>query len=75
MPAKKFIIKDRGILAKGKFADIVVFNPETVIDKATFSDPHQYPEGIDTVIVNGKIVVQKGEHTGNLPGNVLRRVS
>jgi N-acyl-D-amino-acid deacylase len=43
----------------------------TVIDKATFADPHQYPEGIAYVIVNGEIVLDKGEHTGALPGRVL----
>lgn len=73
MAAEKFHIKDRGVLAEGKYADVVLFNPKTVIDKATFSNPHQYPEGIDYVIVNGRTVIEKGEHTGELPGMVLRR--
>ena len=72
MPAEKFKIKDRGLLADGKFADIVVFDPNTVIDKATFTNPHQYPEGIDYVIVNGRIVVGGGLHSGKHPGKVLR---
>jgi N-acyl-D-aspartate/D-glutamate deacylase len=53
-------------------ADIVIFDKEKITDKATFSEPHQYPEGIHFVIVNGKIVIEKGEHTGVLPGQILR---
>ncbi len=74
LPADKFGLKDHGVLAEGKYADVVLFNPETVIDKATFANPHQYPEGIDYVIVNGRIVIEKGEHSGVLPGKVLRKV-
>ena len=74
MAADKFQLRDRGALAQGKVADIVLFDPKTVIDKATFSNPHQYPEGIDTVIVNGRVVIEKEEHTGKLPGKVLRKV-
>jgi len=71
-PAQKLCLRDRGILREGMWADVVVFNPKTVIDKATYEDPHRYPEGIEYVLVNGKIVVDKGEHTGALPGKVLR---
>ena len=71
--AKTFDIPKRGFIKKGYYADIVVFDPETVIDKATFADPHQYPDGIDAVLVNGKITVQRGEHTGVLNGRALRR--
>ena len=71
MPAAKLGIKDRGIVKVDCFADLVIFNPETIIDKATYLDPKHYPEGIDYVIVNGKVVVEKGEHTGALPGKVL----
>ena len=74
MPAKKFHLKDRGILSEGSYADIVLFNPDTIIDKATFTNPHQYPEGIDVVIVNGKVVIENAEHTGNLAGKVLRSI-
>jgi N-acyl-D-amino-acid deacylase len=72
MPAEKMGIKKRGYLKKNYFADVVIFNPETVIDGATFVKPKQYPKGIDYVIVNGEIVINKGNHTNKLPGNVLR---
>jgi len=72
-PARKVGLKDRGLIHPGFKADLVVFNPETVKDKATFQNPHQYPQGIHYVLVNGEIVVQNGEHTGRLPGKVLRR--
>jgi N-acyl-D-amino-acid deacylase len=70
-PAAKLGLKDRGSLKEGHFADIVVFDPETIADKATFIDPHQYPEGIDYVLVNGTTVIDHGKHTEKLPGKVL----
>ena len=73
LPAEKFRIRDRGRLKPNHYADIVVFDPNTIIDKATFVQPHQYPEGIEYVIVNGRIVVKRGRHTGMLPGKILRR--
>lgn len=73
MPAQKLGLKQRGQLSKGYFADIVVFNLETVIDNATFSEPHQYPTGIEYVLVNGKITIRQGEHTGEHAGVVLRK--
>ena len=72
MNADKIGLKDRGLLKEGYAADVTVFNPEDVIDRAKFEDPHQYPDGIEFVIVNGEIVIEEGEHTGNLPGKVLR---
>jgi N-acyl-D-amino-acid deacylase len=69
--AKKFGLRDRGQVKEGYFADLVVFNPDKIIDCATWKDPHQYPKGIDSVIVNGQIVIHEGEHTGNLPGKTL----
>ena len=72
-PARKLGIKDRGIIKEGMAADITIFNPLKIIDKATFAIPHQYPEGIEYVLVNGKMVIEKGEHTKNMPGKVLRR--
>jgi N-acyl-D-amino-acid deacylase len=72
MPADKLNIKERGRLEKGKAADIVLFDFNTIIDKATFTDPHQYPAGIPYVIVNGEIVINEGEHTGNMPGKVIK---
>jgi N-acyl-D-amino-acid deacylase len=64
---------DRGLLREGYRADITVFDPQTVADRATYDDPHQYAAGISTVIVNGVVVIDAGEHTGELPGRVLRR--
>ena len=71
--ARTFDIPKRGFIKKGYFADVVVFDPETVIDVATFADPHRYPKGVDAVLVNGKIAVRDGEHTGVLNGRALRR--
>ena len=70
--AGKFRLLKRGQITEDYYADIVIFNPETIIDKATFDNPHQYPEGIEYVVVNGKIVVHEGEHSGLLPGKILR---
>ncbi len=64
---------DRGLLREGYRADMTIFDPEEVADRATFDDPHQYAAGISTVIVNGTVVIDAGEHTGALPGQVLRR--
>jgi N-acyl-D-amino-acid deacylase len=72
MPADKLGIKDRGRLEKGKHADVVLFDYANIKDKAVFTEPHQYPEGIPYVIVNGKIVIEKGEHTGAMPGLVIK---
>ena len=72
-PAQRLGLLDRGLLKEGLWADVVIFDPETVIDKATYLDPHQFPEGILHVLVNGQIVVANGQQTGRLPGKVLRR--
>jgi N-acyl-D-amino-acid deacylase len=72
MPADKLGLEKRGFLKKGYFADVVVFDPEKVIDKATFEKPHQYPEGINYVFVNGKLTIKNGEHTGAVSGQILR---
>ena len=72
MPADKLGLKNRGYLRKGYCADITIFNPETVIDNANFLNPHQFPTGIEYVIVNGKLTVKKGEHTGEAAGEILR---
>ena len=73
LPARKLRFADRGLLKKGYQADIVVFDEKRIEDKATFEDPHQYPTGIQFVLVNGQTVVSKGEHTGRLPGMILKR--
>jgi len=72
MSAHKLKLKNRGEIKPGYYADITIFNPKTVIDKATFVDPHQYPVGIKYVIVNGKVTINNGEHSGALAGHVLR---
>jgi N-acyl-D-amino-acid deacylase len=72
-PAARLGLKDRGRLADGMKADVVVFDPQTVRPKATYDEPRQFPDGIEYVIVNGVVVVDAGEHTGALPGRVLRR--
>jgi len=68
LPALAFRFKDRGVLREGYWADITIFNPDTIIDKATFENPHQYSEEIEYVIVNGEIVFANGKLTGKLPG-------
>ena len=72
IPAQRLGLKDRGILRDGMKADIVVFDPDRVAAGATFDQPKQYPVGIDYVLVNGKLVVDNGVHTGALPGRALR---
>lgn len=72
MNADKISLKDRGLLKEGYWADVTVFDPRTVADRATYENPHQYPVGIPYVIVNGQPVVDAGNHTGALPGAVLR---
>jgi N-acyl-D-aspartate/D-glutamate deacylase len=69
--ADKVGIRERGRLREGFWADITVFDPARVIDKATFEAPHQYPEGIEYVIVNGVLTIDRGEHTGALAGQVV----
>jgi N-acyl-D-amino-acid deacylase len=71
MPAARLGLPDRGRLAVGNKADVVLFNPETVIDNATFTEPYQYPTGIEYVFVNGQAVITPEGHTGALPGEVL----
>ncbi len=74
-PAQRFQLFDRGLLRPGAYADLVMFDEGAVDDLATYSEPHAYPRGIDMVMVNGAIVVENGEHSGLLPGKVLRRDS
>ncbi|MEX1140166.1 MAG: D-aminoacylase [Bacteroidota bacterium] len=72
LPAQRVGLKERGILKPGYYADLVMFDPQTVIDKATFENPHQYSEGIALVLVNGIPVWKDGTFTGNYPGKGLR---
>jgi N-acyl-D-aspartate/D-glutamate deacylase len=71
--AAKIGIRDRGLLRAGAFADVTIFDPETVIDKSTYTAPFAYNEGIEFVIVNGQVVLDRGKHTDALPGRALRR--
>ena len=73
LSAARFGLKDRGAIRAGAYADLVVFDPDTVIDAATFDDPKQPAKGIETVFVNGRLVWQDGAHTGARPGRALRR--
>ena len=73
LPASKIELKDRGQITEGAFAGIVIFNPHSIIDNATFVNPQRLPSGIKEVLVNGKIVVEKGELTSALPGTFLKK--
>ena len=72
LPADTLKIKDRGRLAAGQFADVVVFDPNTIADRATYDKPHQYSVGVRDVWVNGTQVLKNGDHTGATPGRVVR---
>tara|TARA_B000000565_G_scaffold18514_1_gene13138 strand:+ start:2152 stop:3774 length:1623 start_codon:yes stop_codon:yes gene_type:complete len=69
--ARRLGIHDRGLITKGYFADIAIFDPDEIIDKATFENPHQYAIGTKFVLVNGTVVVENGQHTGARPGRIL----
>lgn len=73
LPAQFLGLMDRGLIRPGVWADLVVFDPKRITNKATYRDPRQYPEGISKVLVNGEIVVDEGKHTGALPGKILRK--
>ena len=72
LPAQTFKLWDRGLLRPGMAADLVVFDEKKVIDRASYQEPKQYPLGIDYVVVNGEVVIERGAHTGGKPGKVLR---
>ena len=72
LPAENLRLDRRGRLEEGFFADVVVFDPETIQDHATFVDPHQYATGMMHVFVNGEQVLEDGQHTGAMPGRVVR---
>ncbi|NOY35605.1 MAG: amidohydrolase family protein [bacterium] len=73
LPAEIFKIKDRGTLSEGKKADVVVFDPETVSDYATYEDPFQYSKGIEQVLINGSVALDNGKPAGKFSGQVLRK--
>lgn len=72
LPASRLHLNKRGTLRVGNFADVVLFNPLTVQDHATFTEPHQYATGVVHVFINGKQVLANGEHTGATPGRIIR---
>ena len=73
MPAQRLRLTDRGVLRAGAMADVVIFDAATVKDQATFTEPHQYPLGIETVLVNGTVAVDGGKATGVRAGRVITR--
>ena len=72
VPAARFGFSRRGLVKRGFFADLAVFDFDKIQDKATYQNPHQYPKGISYVLVNGNIVIKEETHTGKLPGKILR---
>ena len=72
IPAKVLNIEDRGVLKAGMVADVVVFDYNNLKERATYENGNQHPEGIDYVIINGDITVEKGEHLGVLKGKILK---
>jgi N-acyl-D-amino-acid deacylase len=74
MPAERMGLWDRGRIAPEMVADLVIFDPATVCDEATFQHPHRYPTGITNVIVGGQVVIHEGQHTGKLCGHILERI-
>jgi N-acyl-D-aspartate/D-glutamate deacylase len=72
MSADQINQRERGRIGEGMFADLTVFDPDTVADRATYSDPHQFPVGIRHVVVNGVPIVRDGALTGATPGRVLK---
>ena len=72
LPASVLGLHDRGMIKNNFWADLVIFDPKKIIDNATWENPHQFPSGISWVLVNGKIVIEKGEKSGKLTGKVLK---
>jgi N-acyl-D-amino-acid deacylase len=72
LPAENLKLDHRGHLKEGFFADIIAFDPAGIADRATYDRPHQYATGVETLLVNGTLVIDRGEHTGAKPGRALR---
>jgi N-acyl-D-aspartate/D-glutamate deacylase len=72
LPASRLRLRERGLLKEGFYADLVVFDPDTVADTATFAQPHQIATGVNDVLVNGKTVWRDGRATGALPGRFVK---
>ena len=73
LSASRLGLTDRGLIREGLAADLVLFDPDTIQDRATLDQPHEYPDGVHYVWVNGRLVLDKGRHTGELPGKVMTR--
>ena len=73
LPARKFKLRDRGLLKSGAFADITIMDPSIIADQGDQLNPRRYPKGIEYVFVNGRMVVNKKGHTGDKPGKILYR--
>jgi dihydroorotase/N-acyl-D-amino-acid deacylase len=73
VPAQRLGLRDRGVLRKGMQADVIVFDPSRIGDRATYDSPHHYSEGIDYVIVNGQVVLENNQLTGKLAGRILKK--
>jgi N-acyl-D-aspartate/D-glutamate deacylase len=71
--AAKLGLQDRGLLRPGNWADLTLFDPERITDRATYTSPFQYCEGIEYVLVNGEVVLERGKHTGARPGRAIRK--
>jgi N-acyl-D-amino-acid deacylase len=71
LPAQALRLKDRGLLKEGYWADVVIFDPNSVGDPATYENPQQYAKGVPYVLVNGAVVIDNGQHTGARPGKVI----
>jgi N-acyl-D-amino-acid deacylase len=74
-PAQRLNLKDRGIIRKGAWADLVIFDYDQILDKSTYEEPNLHPEGIKYVMINGEIVIENGQHTGRVSGKILRCAS
>jgi N-acyl-D-amino-acid deacylase len=72
-PAARAGLADRGLLAPGKIADVMLFDPRTIVDHATYDEPSRYAQGVDSVLVAGRVVLERGRMTGALPGRALAR--
>jgi N-acyl-D-amino-acid deacylase len=72
LPARKFGLKERGLLIEGMKADILVFDEKTIKDLSVYEKPHQFTKGIEYVLVNGKLVLDKGNHTGEKSGTTIK---
>jgi len=72
-PAQKFGLWKKGIVREGMDADLVIFDPDTITDRSTFQEPHQYPAGLPYVMLNGQVVVDQDRYTGRLAGRVVKK--